>query len=239
MWRAVNLQLVCFPVEPQIGLAANWWSNLTGSDEYESNRKRMERVDDGAYQGRGLKMQIDLLRTVWIRGAIAPDEPAAILTTGIPNLGDFREACDDFRELMHRWLLTDCPPIYRLSFAGHFLQKQESREAAYEKLGEYLPFVLDPQATEFLYRINRKRRSLVIDGEVNCLRTWSASKYEVEVKFLGAAPSQNYVEFDTSLQFDVNTSEASRDELPRDALCDLFDELIVMARRIADEGDEA
>ena len=239
MWRAVNLQLVCFPVDPQIGLAANWWSNLTGIEECESTRKRMERVDDGAYQGRGLKMQIDLLRTVWITGPLATDDTIPNFMDDVPTLGDFSVASDDFREVMHKWLTTDCPPIYRLSFAGHVLWKQETREAAYAKLGEFLPMQIDPEATEFLYRINRKRPSTIIVGDINCLRTWSALKFEMQIGLLGAAASHSHVKFGTSLQFDVNTPAERTEELPRESLCDLLDELIDMARRIADEGDAA
>ena len=240
MWRAVNLQLICFPVDPQIGLAANWWSNLTGSDEYESNRKRMERVDDGAYQGRGLKMQIDILRTAWITGPLMTDETIQDVMTEIPTLGEFVAASDEFREVMHRWLVTDCPPVYRLSFAGQVLWKQENREAAYAHLGELLPMRPDPEATEFLYRINRIRHSAIINGDINCLRTWCAAKYETQLKVNGTNTGQSHVEFDTSLQFDVNNTPAdTTTAIPHEVLCALFDELIGMARRIADEGDKA
>jgi hypothetical protein len=244
MWKAINLQLITFPLDPQACLTANWWENLTGLNEYESSKKRLERTDDGQYLNFGLKLEMDLLRVSWTRGPIASDVLTGVINDdaadGMRNLGEFNGASQEFRGIMHRWLVTECPPIYRMSFAGHLTWRQESREAAYTKLGDFLPMKPDPQATEFLYQINRKKASAVIDAEINRLRTWSANKFEVVYGIEGQVAGNSFVEFGCSLRFDINNSpDPNKKPLPREKLCGLFDELLESAAQIASNGDTA
>ena len=245
MWNAVNLQLIVFPVDPQIGVKSQWWQELTGLDEYESKQKRAERTDDGECDGFGLKLEIDLLRTTWTRGALMAGVAKGLLDVAsgqeptIPTLGEFVAASNSFRDLMHRWLSTNCPPIYRVSFAGQLFWKQPSREAAYLKLGDWLPMKLDPNATDFSYQINRKRRSTIIDGEINRLRTWSASKLEVVIQANENTKTPYYTEFGSTLRFDVNTPAENKVPFATAILCNLFDELMESAKDIAARGDVA
>jgi hypothetical protein len=96
MWKAINLQLITFPLDPQACLTANWWENLTGLNEYESSKKRLERTDDGQYLNFGLKLEMDLLRVSWTRGPIASDVLTGVINDdaadGMRNLGEFNGA---------------------------------------------------------------------------------------------------------------------------------------------------
>ncbi len=241
MWHALNLQMISFPLESQIGVNADWWQALTGSDEYESTRKKLERVDEGAYRGRSLRMQVDPLRVAWqINPRVTEDDMQNLLGGGIPTIGDFATVAADFRDQMRQWLSNGCPPIRRLAFAGHLFWQQENREAVYQKLNELLPMEVDHAATEFFYRINRKRRSAVLAIDINRLSSWSALKFQLKAHVESSSAQAMMTadaKYGCSLQFDVNTPEDSTDALPADVLCALFDELIELAQEIATEGD--
>jgi hypothetical protein len=74
---------------------------------------------------------------------------------------------------MDQWL-QHCPPINRLAFTGSLLQPVDNHPAGYEILNRYMRWVeIDPQSSEFLYRINRRANSTAVQGlDLNRLSTW-------------------------------------------------------------------
>ena len=177
-WRAQHVQMIAFPTEPQLAGDKNWWSQLTGSEPDESVRKSQKRVDSGIFENVALTLEIDPFRVIWTASPqVASDNPPE----DIPNLGSVFDRRDWMIGLMSQWL-EDSPPIKRLAFAGKLLQFVDSRDEAYRRMNGYLPGVeVDPDTTDFMYRVNRPRDSQTgIAGlRINRLCTWSAVKFNL------------------------------------------------------------
>ena len=189
VWQAQSLRLISFPVEPQHTVPQNWWHDLAGVDRERRVEKKLEVQEQGVFEGLSLSLSIDLLRLQWI---VAPSLSADNFPEGLPILGPFLQWKDWLRIHMHRWLAMS-PPIKRLAFAGVLMQPTESREAGYAMLDRYLGSVdIDPQSTDFLYRINRRvpSRTDVPELHVNRLTTWSVGKFVVVHQQLAALADQ-------------------------------------------------
>ena len=105
-----------------------------------------------------LTLVIDPLRVVWkIRRSIDPN--AATMLDRPPVAGAFVDIQNSFVHLMEQWLRDSCPPVRRLAFGGKVMLDRETREEAYDLLGQFLrPYVtVDRNTYELQYRINRKR----------------------------------------------------------------------------------
>ncbi|MEX2174144.1 MAG: hypothetical protein WD872_07265 [Pirellulaceae bacterium] len=239
-WQASNLELIGFPIEPERALEQSWWESLAGAD-YESTRKRHERVDVGAFDEKSLFLTIDALRVKWTLGPLVKIS-AADGVGAVPFAGPFPETCGRFSSLMARWLNDSCPPIRRLAFGAKLLIPTEGREPSYELLDRWLSAVkVDQSSTDFQYRINRKRSSASgLSGlEINRLSTWSAVKMEVGMQVMasGAARAISRETYGCMLQIDINTHAERKEELPRDRLLPLWEELVRFGSEIAALGD--
>jgi hypothetical protein len=148
-----------------------------------------------------------------------------------------------FRGLMDQWL-PKCPPIKRLAFTASLLQPATGRRASYELLDSYLRCVdIDPESSEFLYRINRRRDSAIgVPGLViNRLSTWLGAKFVVLTGLVEAGiPEQPLRQQETSycaLELDINTAPDFPRLLPQGDLIRIFGELVESAVEIATRGD--
>lgn len=244
-WQAQYLRCISFPVAPQNAVNQNWWRELTGADRETRVEKRREVEEEGTVDGIALNLSIDLLRIQW---SAAPRLSADSLPEGFPTLGPFLQWRGWFRDLMHRWFPLS-PEIRRLAFAGVLLQPVRTRDEGYELLNSYLRWLdLDPQATDFLYRINRKvpSNSGVEGLEINRLMTWSVGRFAILVRsqLIGELAEGAGAQTDREerlacvLELDINTVPEPRDRvLPRHALPQIFDELLDRGLEIAARGD--
>jgi hypothetical protein len=146
---------------------------------------------------------------------------------------------------MVRWLEGLDRPIKRLAFAGVLVQPAQDRRSAYERLNQYLQWVeIDPDSSDFLYRINRPRqsRSGVAGLTINRLATWGAMTFtrHRQIMLAGSPYTQQQTRSESHacmLEFDVNTSGERQDPLPREQLGSVFGELVDLTLGIAREGD--
>ena len=165
----------------------------------------------------------------------------------MPTLGPYPAIRDGFAELMRAWIRGPCPPIKRFAFTGLMIQEAGSHNDAYCLLQQYLPKVqIDPESTDFNYRINRRVRSATaaFDLPINRLATWSAAKFSVSARaFLPGGETEGVpvqvspTQYAAIVQFDVNTDAERLEELPHDDLERLLNELIEFATAIASRGD--
>jgi hypothetical protein len=243
-WRAQILRLIAFPRDPQFATQQDWWRGLTGVDPENVLLKpqKQEKEASGPFQGAVLTLNIDLLRVQW---AAAPglDAESINLDEQLPVLGPFLEKKDWFRALMDQWL-PHCPPIHRLAFTASLLQPVENRQAGYRMLDRYLRWVeIDPESSEFLYRINRRRPSGTgIPGLVlNRLSTWVVARFAVLVKIVGGGHPEQQIQptekFACAVELDINTAPDFQGPLPHADLPRVFAELVDAGVAIATRGD--
>ena len=238
-WKAQNLQLIAFPCEPQTGASNPEWFINTIGVEPETTSKKYRRVDAAIVDGRHVTLTIDLGRIAWAEMAIVDNEN---LPEEMPTLGDLTDAVKRFSKLIRQWL-PHCPPINRLSFAGKILLPTTDRIASYKQIGKYLTNVkIDGEtSSDFIYRINRKRKSITLPAyEINRLSTWASLKLTIVAKTelsLEGAPEFSEDFAACSVDLDINTIPEITTPIPSDRLIDLFDELLSLGMEIAEKGD--
>ncbi len=243
VWQAQYLRLIAFPTVPAFGHSVNWWRDLTGV-EPQSNIDRPQRQEQevsGNYDGVELSLAVVLLRAQWTAVPILdPANPP----DGFPRIGPFLERRMWFRDLMVRWLDQVQQPIRRLAFAGTLVQQVDDHRAAYERLDQYLRWVdIDPESSDFLYRINRRRpsNSGIAGLNLNRLATWAAMMFQIQrVAFVGGAPPVQQPGREShaaTVDLDINTSADREEPLPRERLGQLFTELTDVALDVATHGD--
>lgn len=243
-WLVLHFQLIAFPENPQECMSQDWWRQLAGAEPDSSTKKKMERVDTGAFDGRALNISVDPLRVVILASAqIELDELA--LQDVPPSLGGYSEAVDWFAKLAKHWLAEYSPPLTRLAFAAKLLQQTATREESYLLLAKYLKnrVAIDHEtSTEFQYRINRHAKSAIVPGLlINRLNTWSSLRMSLQLQagLAGTGLSKDIAkEFvGCSLDLDVNTSQEFKGLLPHDQLTAILGELVDYGTGIARNGD--
>lgn len=238
-WQAQLLRLTVFPTHPEGMPDRDFWRELVGRDAEASTRKKLVRTDEGPVDDKGFTVTIDPQRIdLSFFPLIDPLNPPS----GIPVIGPFtasHSACDTY---FRRFLKELSPPIKRLAFGGVLIQPTDSHEAGYRQLNEYLHDVnLEPASSDFNYRINRRRVSRSLQGEVviNRLTTWSLAKWSLELQSSGPtlATTPTSEGYGCRLEFDLNTDAARVEPLPPDHLLSVWDELVAMCQEIAQRGD--
>ncbi len=156
-----------------------------------------------------------------------------------------------FRALMDRWLRQHCPPVNRIAFGAIFTHQVNSQRDAVLYLDGMLPTVSvqADNSRDFIYQINRRRVSQHIEGlEINRLAKWSIMEdIRMELVLDGNRSSFRVADVmhSAQLELDVNTVPSSMplpitvpsNEISREALPDVFNELVEAAEEIAATGD--
>jgi hypothetical protein len=241
-WKVESLRLTTFHAAALLANAQGWWRGLTGSDPESvvSKPRGGERAEVGRYEGWPLALQVQQQpegRVDWVAGGFAE---AAENLEAVPRLVDRLPL---FINPLKQWLQATCPETNRLAFGSVLRLDVPSREEGYRKLSNYLDFDLNPEAYDFLYRINRKRQSAVVDGlRVNRLSNWSVGFQQhriVTIHFDSGAmeAEQERLAYQCRLELDINTSPDFAGPLPHERLVALLDEIREFSLQIVREGD--
>lgn len=134
--------------------------------------------------------------------------------------------------------------MIRLAFGAVLLQPVTNLQAAYQRLGHYLPAVtLDPTgSSDFVYQINRQRNSATeIAGlKINRLSKWAATRF-VTATFSTTNPariSHHQGPLFVSLALDINTAPDFQGEFEQgQSQQAVFSELVRLGCEIASQGD--
>lgn len=226
-----------------------WWNDLVGVPPEHSSFKQRDSISqhEGPFNGGVLILALQPGRIDWyLTAKQAEEEPDSL--GGLSILKP--EAIAKFQDLISRWMqLESYPPLIRLALGQVLLQPVESREAGYLQLRTYLPSVdLKPESTDFLYQINRPRQSTTVPGlQINRLCKWAvilASK----ISFIFPTGQKETTPLSSRLvdsqqacrvELDINTVSEHQSEFDRATSSAVFDELVFLAKEIAEKGDVA
>ena len=239
-WKVQSLRLTAF-LSPSARVGEqDWWTMLTGDipDSKISQPKIGVQKQEGKFKNEKVDGQLVLTvqpsRIDWqLISLEVPD-------SGFPAIGLFAESVESFSELIVQWL-HNAPSIQRLAFGAILNQSTASSQEGYEKLSKYLTFDLDKDSSEFLYQINRPRKSqnLNLDLIINRLSRWSVNL------LAGLILSPNEMsgyslrlpDFALSLELDINTAADFSGELHPYKLSEIFQELVKLGQEVANKGD--
>ncbi len=241
-WQVWGLQLLVFPTDPATALRQEWWNGLAMGPPEESRRKQFELVETGTYDGFNLTVSVDFQKIAWKVSAQLQADP---FPYELPTIGDYPAVRDRFVDMMSPWLAERCPPVQRIGFAGALVLPTADHQAAYRQLDAYLATVqVDPNSTDFTYRVNRPvpSDSDIVHLTVNRIGTWSAVKVNAAIRVAvpGGAiqpPAAESKLYGCMLEFDVNTSAEWPGPLPTGRRVDLLRELARKATEMAQQGD--
>ena len=244
-WQTGLLRLTTFfvPGSNVQNMKTDWWKNLLGREPDSRNEqpKIGQKSEVGQFEKGKLVLAVNPDRVDWLYTVKDDEKPGEI-----PAIGLFTDALEKFHELMSKWLGSDdCLPVQRLAFGAVLFLPVKDESDGYKQLSVYLPFALDSENTsDFLYRINRLRDSIsgIPDLRINRLSTWSVACFQwIESRIVfGLVPSVSSPipsAFCCKLDLDINTVLDFKQELPREKLLDVFEELINLGKEIIQNGD--
>lgn len=242
-WQIESFRVTVFPTSPlPEGTGKEWWGKLTGElpEEQLSRPKQGIRQEEGSFEGGRLIFTDQSVRIDWqLRFMNIPPAEEKL------SLGVFPDGLDSFLKLMSTWLTFETlPPIGRLAFGANILLPVVNHDAAYRQLSAYLTdfHVPEGDVSDFLYQINRPRKSLsnISAMNINRLSKWSAIRLTLKAGVPGAEspPMQLEEKYFCRLELDLNTSLEWKEEIPRSQLLPIFEELVQLGKEIIEEGDK-
>ena len=235
-WLLDELRFTVFPVSAFKSGEGMWKERVGEEPEQELSRPR-----DGTFRAEGpfiedrLLLHIDQSSVHWIYHKNPPEadtEPAELM------IGEFPEAARPLKELVGSWLHS-CPPLKRIAWGLQLTKLAKSRGHGFEIASEYLKNVkIDRNNSfDFLYQINRRRRSEsgVPKLEINRLNSWRViQRVSGGAKWVAGEAVASHL---CSLTLDVNTSHEYLGPFPPDKLEAVQEELFEAACDIAVHGD--
>lgn len=189
-----------------------------------------------------LELRLSPGRADWLLG---PSIPPDVQVTAIPNLGDVESALARFGELVFARAAAayEAP---RFALGVIVMQPAESKEASYAELGKLVPQMRDylGGASDFVYQINRPRRSRVFpEMMLNRLTRWSSVSLTGVQVFVALTPEGQVTRrperpiLATRVEMDVNTAADWPTPIPRDVREPLLRELLGLSLEIVSRGD--
>lgn len=240
-WQVQTLRVTVFPSPDLEVNPESWWERAAGiASEGSSTERRTGTYEEhgpfGAAPNARLALRVQPGRIDWMVGAA---ESATVPTFG--TIGEFEVLSEAFLETIRRWQPL-APGALRVAFGSVLLSEVPDHQSGYRRLAELLPSVrLDPDSSDFLYRINRPRRSRVVEGlRINRMSTWAL----LRLTYGGLTPDSRGIrltrasnQYAAHVEVDVNTAADYEGYFAAERLPAVLDELGTFAREIAREGD--
>lgn len=244
-WQVRVLRCTAFYNPDEQFDISGWWAEMMG----DLPEKEIKKAKAGISIEEGPCKEGDLTLTkspiaVDLRLHLADKLPDEI--NGIPTIGNFEERCPEYVALVKKMFdVATFPSVKRLAFGSIINFPSKDQQDAYTKLSAYIKNVkIDPvKSRDIIYRINRRRISkIAIPGlDINRLSTWNVIKYQAVAASLVSekmtTTKVSEISYACQLQIDINTSEESENELPKEKLGEIFDELVDMGKEIISQGD--
>lgn len=245
-WQVRTLRVTAF-LSPSAKIGEpKWWNELLGGepDSRSLRPSKGEIIEQGPFDKGVLSLNVSPLRIDW-KLEVALD--FQLDDSAMPSLGSFQEVGDKFYKLMQEWLsFATAPAIQRLAFGAIVQQSVDGREGGYRLLSKYLPAVdLNTEARDFLYQINRPRKSKVPSMttlEINRLTKWgcvSLQRSLIEHQGNGITRASMFGEtaYACVLELDISTPAEFKGELPQRIMVQVLSEQYEFAKEVASKGD--
>jgi hypothetical protein len=235
--------VTAFPRDPVRVDQLPGWNQLLGTEPQiaQSLPRQGARIEAGPHQSGWVVLEANPVRIDW-KFSPQPDAPSPSIWD---TVGELAQAEATLRPLMQRWF-RQSPPLYRVAFGAVLLKPVDDLAMGYHILGSMLPLIqLDPTgSSDFMYQINRRRRSKsdVRDLEINRLSKWSVAHRKTIS--MGISPSPSPADetgpglYACRLELDINSVPISNRVIKKSHLPRLLDEFIELANEIAVEGDK-
>lgn len=239
-WHLEYLRITAFLKQP-VEDAEDHWHDVIGAppERYSEQRQGGSKVylaqSDHQQLGRiglqvdGLMSKIDwLLGAVSLIGSDQLDPVGPKLEEALPQLAGFRTGLAE--KLANK-------PVQRLAIGMTVLGDAfQDRQAGYQAISGYLPNLkLDPDSSDFFYRINRPRKSSLLPTYINRLSDWSVTmRLAASVSHAGGQVSTR-TEFRPRIQLDVNTAADYAEAIAQPA--EVLNELMETALEVTVQGD--
>lgn len=232
-WHTQLLRLTAFPSpEKDLDDLPDWESIVGNPPDQVTKQPKINVLEELGQFGKGsLVYRMVPGRIDWIYRFFISDKK---IPEGLPEIGIITEALEEFKHLMADWL-KECDELARIAFGATIFLPVDSHEIAYKLLNDYLESVnLEPDTSDFLYQINRKRPSKTIGDElmINRLSKWKAIKFNFQINELEMEEL-----FACLLELDINTVPSEKTILKKEPLIDLFGELIELGIEVIKKGD--
>jgi hypothetical protein len=232
-WQTQSIRLTVFPsMEKGMEKLPGWEALVGDPPDQITQQPKTDILDELGKFGKGsLSHRVIPGRVDWNYLPLISDQKMMV---GLPEIGPFTEALEEFKPLMIKWL-DQCDALIRIAFGANIFLPVDSHENAYKFLDNHLKSVkIDPETSDFHYQINRKRPSKTLGEQlmINRLSKWRAIKFKLMVQEVEAVES-----FACALEFDINNVPIEQTTIKKESLADVFCELIDLGIEIASEGD--
>lgn len=242
-WVAEQFRLTAFVAPAVVNHPAEeWWQEATGSapEESTAHPKVGVRILASPFLGGKLTLRFEPGRIDWF---LTPPEPGPESFGEPLMIGPVVEIVDSFSAIIDRWLRrNDLPSILRIAFGGVARHPEADMRSGYNRLPDYLPVRIGPDATDFFFQINNPAQSqTAVQGlRINRLSKWSISSLVRMSLQMGSgmlvpnpAPVLGYA---LRVELDVNTFAEFQGPLPSNNLVEVYRELVAAARAIVTDG---
>lgn len=236
-WKAELLRVTAFTSIHPGEHAMAWWESAVGEapETDRSELRKHERVVSGEFHEHSLTLRVQMNRVDWLW--------AAKLEGPTPNpetLGPLSDVGPRLLELTRVWFdHPTLPEIRRIALGAVLVSPVDSLQEGYGQLDGYLPSVrVDVEgATDFLFQINRPRKSKSLEGlMLNRLCKWNVAVVNL-MAVEGAAVVPGGERHHCRLELDLNSSPKWEDGLPVESLQGLMGEFVELASEISLSGD--
>jgi hypothetical protein len=243
-WLVGNLRLTLFTTPYDFSLERTYWQSLMGqpAEKRTISAKTLVINEEGPFENGMLKFGSNPTRIDWIlvsdptRGG-GEEKPSLFV-------GSLESVKESFVKLMLEWLPSS-PPLHRMAFGVVLHLPVNNREEGYRRIAPYMDSVkLDAEgSSDFLYQINRPRKSLAVDipdFKINRLSQWSvvsSTPLQIEIGSDQITAGKGKEEYTCCLALDINTPLGFEGQLPSVKAPEIFKELVDLGMEIVREGD--
>lgn len=235
-WEANHLQAVLFlkrALPPR-----DLFTAVVGTeaDSVEDRPKEGRRVQSGIIGGSLLQVTVNPQRVDITQAPVLSAEEFL----NVASLGPFEAAVDNFAAMVKNWLPHCDFPTIRLAVVARAFAPAASATEAYEILRDNLTSVqVQPgKMRDMIFRVNWPATTTIMpEGYLNRLSTWAS--IDAVARTLGASGGDVVMSTRhfAHREIDVSTPVEHAEELPRDALMPIFDELFQLVAGFEEVGE--